>query len=61
MWDDDGEECEFDPSPRSLHRPDGQWCDECGTHMALDGSCPECDDDGQPDEALEWHDYDPEC
>ena len=35
---------------------DGEWlcCDECD--WVLNG-----EDDGQPDWAQEWHDFDPEC
>ena len=33
-------------------------CPDCGFIAC---NCPEDDDDGQPDEAQEWHDYDPDC
>ena len=43
-----------------------QWCKACGCHFDWKGCCPECcaeppDDDGQPDEAQEWQDFDPDC
>jgi hypothetical protein len=44
-------------------------CTECGQKCESgfvddDGVCDECapwEDDGQPSEAQEWHDFDPEC
>jgi len=47
-------------------------CDECGKKGAYDFmgdySCQECsekwiatEDDGQPTEVQEWHDFDPDC
>lgn len=45
-----------------------EGCDDCQWIAAeTDGDiliCQECDfeaDDGQPDWAQEWHDFDPEC
>jgi Uncharacterised protein family UPF0547 len=53
---------------------DGNVCPDCEEiipHSAVFGdSCSNCghvfneprdDDDGQPDEAQEWHDFDPDC
>ena len=37
-----------------------QVCTECGEPLVDNPSCwPEWD--GQPDEAQEWHDFDPDC
>jgi len=35
---------------------DAETCGQCGGYLA----CMD-EDDGQPDEAQEWHDYDPDC
>ena len=37
-----------------------QVCTECGEPLVDNPSC--CNEwDGQPDEAQEWHDFDPDC
>ena len=33
-------------------------CPTCG---CVGEDCPTHEDDGQPDEAQEWHDFDPDC
>jgi hypothetical protein len=43
---------------------DDVWekCEECGQKsVRYVLAPPEPDDDGQPDEAQEWHDFDPDC
>jgi len=55
IWKTEGQEgC--DDCQWLAHETDGEWliCDEC--HWVLHG-----EDDGQPDWAQEWHDFDPEC
>ena len=55
IWKTEGQEgC--DDCQWLAHETDGEWliCDEC--HWVLQG-----EDDGQPDWAQEWHDFDPDC
>ena len=55
IWKTEGQEgC--DDCQWLAHETDGEWliCDEC--EWVLHG-----EDDGQPDWAQEWHDFDPEC
>ena len=44
---------------------DGSDCDGCADIRELIEVAftvePDDEDDGQPDEAQEWHDYDPDC
>lgn len=40
--------------------PDTSRCSDCGG-SGVCRSNPDDDYDGQPDEAQEWHDFDPEC
>lgn len=48
------------PEGRAQLRADGWVVDEDGGRVH--GVAPGWrDDDGQPDEAQEWHDYDPDC
>ena len=42
--------------------PSGMQCKSCGgTGLVPAGDGIPDDDDGQPDEAQEWHDFDPDC
>lgn len=39
----------------------GTCCDGCSEEHGIDPLEAEWEDDGQPDEAQEWYDYDPDC
>jgi len=38
-----------------------QLCTECGEPLVDNPNTDGLDYDGQPDEAQEWHDFDPDC
>jgi len=60
--DDNGDQRYSEDAQDSFNEHLSMVCDHLFAHKIYkEGDQPNPDDDGQPDEAQEWHDFDPDC